>query len=215
MKARSTQPWLVRLTHWVNVPVWVFMALSGLEILSAYPSLGPRGMVYRFYPWNGSPPPAWLRFGDWLAGARHLHFALAWLFVGNGLLYVGYLLLSGEARDRWFLPWRDTKSALTTLRSYLRLREPPAEPALYNGLQRLAYTGASLLAAVIALSGLAIYKPVQLHWLCVPFGGYDGARATHLVALMLLALFFVGHLVMVVLHPRRFPEMITGGPPRE
>ena len=32
------------------------------------------------------------------------------------------------------------------------------------------------------LSGLAIYKPVQLHWLATIFGGYDAARVFHLRA---------------------------------
>ena len=215
MSARSTQPLLIRLTHWVNLPVLVLMAMSGLEILAAYPSLGPRGARYDWYPFNGHPPPAWMRLGDWLAGARHLHFALAWLFIGNGALYVAYLLRTGEWRDRWFLPWRDGVNALQTAAYYARLRKTAPEQGLYNGLQRLGYMSASLLALVATLSGLAIYKPVQLHWLCALLGGYDPARAIHLLSLVALALFVAGHVLMVAIHYRRFPEMITGGVPRE
>jgi thiosulfate reductase cytochrome b subunit len=61
------------------------------------------------------------------------------------------------------------------------------------------------------LSGLAIYKPVQLWWLGSLFGGYDGARAVHLIGLGLLALFTIVHLVMVALHPRAILTMLTGG----
>ena len=43
----------------------------------------------------------------------------------------------------------------------------------------------------MVLSGLAIYKPVQLHFLTLLFGGYDGARVVHLAGLLLLAIFLV------------------------
>jgi len=39
------------------------MAGSGLEILTAYPMLGPSGDLYGWYPWQGWSPPRWLRFG--------------------------------------------------------------------------------------------------------------------------------------------------------
>jgi thiosulfate reductase cytochrome b subunit len=211
---RANQPWPIRVTHWLNVPLLVIMAGSGLQILAAYPLLGPRGAPYRWYPFNGDAPPAWLRMGDWLAGARHWHFAVAWLFVVNGLVYWIYLAVTHEWHRRFFLPWRDTRNALQTAAYYARIRKKAPPQELYNGLQRLAYTTASLLALVAVLSGIAIYKPVQLHALAVIFGGYDAARAVHLVALTLLALFTVGHIVLVLLHARSLGEMITGGKPR-
>jgi thiosulfate reductase cytochrome b subunit len=64
------------------------------------------------------------------------------------------------------------------------------------------------------LSGLAIYKPVQLPWLLVLFGGYDSARLVHFAGLVALAAFVVVHLVLVALHPRALVEMVTGGRPR-
>jgi thiosulfate reductase cytochrome b subunit len=166
MKQRP-QPWMIRITHWVNVPVLVIMAGSGLQILAAYPALGPRGALYRWYPFQNDTPPAWLRLGDWLAGARHLHFAFAWLLVVNGLVYWSYLLASGQWRRRYFLPLRDTRNAIQTLAHYLRIRKQAPEQSFYNGLQRLAYSTVSLLAVLVVLSGLAIYKPVQLRWLAV------------------------------------------------
>jgi thiosulfate reductase cytochrome b subunit len=50
-----------------------------------------------------------------------------------------------------------------------------------------------------------------LHFLTVPFGGYDGARTVHFIALWLLVLFFLNHVVLVALHPRELLNMITGG----
>jgi thiosulfate reductase cytochrome b subunit len=208
---RRPQPGPIRLAHWANVPLLVILAASGLQILVAYPMMGPQGAPYGWYPFQGAPPPEWARLGGWLAGARHWHFAFGWFFVLNGLAYVAYLFGSGEWRRRLFHPRRDALPALHTAAYYLRLRKeaPPQDP--YNGLQRLAYTGVLGLAVLAVLSGLVLYKPVQLRWLTHLLGGYDPARAVHLLVLALLALFTVGHLLMVALHPRTLGEMVTGG----
>ncbi|RKH07604.1 thiosulfate reductase [Corallococcus praedator] len=208
---RRPQPWPIRLTHWANVPLLAILAASGLQILAAYPRMGPRGQPYALYPFQGAVPPSWLRLGDWLAGARHWHFAFGWFLALNGVVYVLYLAFSGEWRRRLFLPRRDTQNAVATLAYYLRIRPAPEQVGLYNGLQRLAYTSALGLGALSVLSGLALHKPVQLRWLTSLFGGYDPARAVHLLLLALLALFTVGHVLLVALHPRTFGEMVTGG----
>jgi thiosulfate reductase cytochrome b subunit len=210
-RGRREQPWPIRLTHWAAVVAIVAMAGSGLQIWMAYPFLGPRGAHYFWFPLQGLMPDPAFRLGDWLAGARHLHFAFAWLFVLNGLVYVGYFFLSGEWRRRVFEPQRDAKNAIATALHYLRVRAAPEQKELYNGLQRLAYTVAVGLGFVLLLSGLAVWKPVQLGFLAWCFGGYDGARAVHFLALLALAAFAVGHVVMVAAHPRSFVAMITGG----
>ena len=211
MKPRKPQPWPIRLTHWVNVPALAIMAMSGLQILVAYPFMGPRGDMWSWWPLQGDMPPAWMRLGDWLAGGRAWHFAAAWLLVGNALVYGAYVLVSGEWRRRFFWPPRDTGPALRQLAHYLKLRKEAPPVDLYNGLQRLAYTSAFVLALALVLSGLAIWKPVQLGWLALIFGGYDGARLVHFVAMVLLAGFVVGHVIMVLAHPKSLMEMITGG----
>jgi len=208
---RRAQPAVIRLAHWINIPLLLIMAGSGLQILVAYPYLGPRGAWYKWYPLQGDSPPSWFRFGGWLAGARHWHFAIAWFLILNGAIYLIYQLASGEWRRRNFLPWRDTGNALAMFAYYLRIRKTPPPEDFYNGLQRLAYSSAILFGLVIVLSGLAIYKPVQLHWLTALFGGYDVARVVHLSCLVLLATFTVMHLILVALHPRTILTMVTGG----
>ena len=211
MPPRVQQPALIRLTHWVNVPLLAGMAASGLQILVAFPELGPRGARYGWYPFQGKPPPGWLTAGGWLAGARHLHFAMGWFLLLNALVYLAYLIASGEWRRRVFLFRRDAANAWQTVRYYLRIRRDAPKQGLYNGLQRFAYTSAILLGAAELLSGLAIWKPVQLSSLAWLFGGYDGARAVHLMGLVGLALFTIGHLVLVLLHPRELASIVTGG----
>jgi len=208
---RRQQPLIVRLAHWINIPLLLIMAGSGLQILAAYPRFGPRGALYRWYPFQGYTPPSWMRFGGWLAGARHWHFAIAWFLVINGLIYITYQTVSGEWRRRVFLPGRDAFNASQMFIYYLRLRPDPPPEDFYNGLQRLAYTAAIVFGIVVVLSGLAIYKPLQLHWLTAMFGGYDGSRVVHFACLVLLAGFTLNHIALVALHPRTLIAMITGG----
>ncbi len=208
---RREQPLAIRIAHWCNVVFLFLMAGSGLQILTAYPSLGPQGAQYSWYPFQDTPPPQWLTIGRWLGGGRHWHFAIAWFFVLNGLFYLGYFFWSGEWRRRLFIPRRDLVNGLRQFAYYLRFRKEPPTPDFYNGLQRLAYSSVILFGLVMVLSGLAIYKPVQLHPLTLLFGGYDGARVVHLAGLCLFAMFVVTHLILVASHPREIVKMVTGG----
>lgn len=208
---RLVQPWWIRTTHWANAILLGIMAGSGLRILVAYPSLGPVGEPYRWYPLHGVSPPAALTIGGWLAGARHWHFAFAWFFVANAVVYAITLFASGEWRQRLFFPRRDARNAWGTVLHDLRIRRTvPPQDGLYNGMQRLSYTGVLAITPLVILSGLAIYKPVQLPRLTAFVGGYDAARAIHLLVLAALALFTVVHVVQVLLHPRTFVEMTVG-----
>jgi thiosulfate reductase cytochrome b subunit len=63
---------------------------------------------------------------------------------------------------------------------------------------------------VLVVSGLAIWKPVQLQELTALLGGYEGARLVHFIAMSLVVLIAIVHIVMVALVPRTFPTMITG-----
>jgi thiosulfate reductase cytochrome b subunit len=213
-RSRRDQPWIIRLTHWTNLPLLLLMAGSGLQIFSAYPYLGPRGATYHWYPLQGWVAPGWLRVGQWLAGARAVHFACMWFLVLNALIYLAFVVGSGEWRRRAFQPVRDAANAFGTGLYYLRIRHEAPKQGFYNGLQRLGYSSALVLGAALVLSGLAIWKPVQLSFLAALFGGYDGARAVHFLSLVAMAGFLLGHLLMVALHPRTLPPMLTGGPNR-
>lgn len=208
---RPTQPWIIRATHWVNLVLFVILAGSGLRILAAYPRLGPQGEEYAFYPLQGASPPAALTIGGWLAGARHWHFAFGWFFVANALVYGIYFFASGQWRQRLFFPRRDARNAWATVLHDLHLRrEVPPQDGLYNGMQRLTYTGVLAAAPLLVLSGLAMYKPVQFPRLTALLGGYDFARAIHLLVLVALLLFTVVHVVQVLLHPRTLRDMTVG-----
>jgi thiosulfate reductase cytochrome b subunit len=202
---------LVRLTHWLNAVVLVGLIASGLQIYNAYTHFGIRGELLPVpNPLDGDPVPNWARLGGWLAGGLNWHFLLAWPFVITGLVYLGFLALSGEWRSLLFRP-RDIRPAVQMQLYYLRLRKDHPLQGKHNALQKGAYTFIVLLGALSALTGFAIYKPVQLAWLTSAFGGYELARYWHFVTVWLFVGFTLLHVGLVFLvDPASLRGMITG-----
>jgi thiosulfate reductase cytochrome b subunit len=132
-----------------------------------------------------------------LAEGMALHFFFMWLFAANGIAYVLYLAISGEWRK--VLPDRRSlrDAVLVTLHD-LHLRKEAPPQGLYNGAQRIAYTGVIVMAIGSVITGLAIYKPAQLSWLAGLLGGYPMARWEHFWLMMGFLVFFVVHLAQVV-----------------
>lgn len=188
-------PLIVRITHWVNVLAVLMMVTSGWRIYNASPLFD-----FTF--------PSDLTLGGWLAGALQWHFAAMWLLALNGLVYVAYGVVSGHFR-RKLLPV-SPRAVLRDVRDALRGKLAHDDLSVYNAAQRAAYLAVILLLAVLVLSGLAIWKPVQLQELAALMGGYEGARLVHFVAMVTLVAIVVVHVVMVILVPRTFPTMITG-----
>ena len=61
------------------------------------------------------------------------------------------------------------------------------------------------------LTGLAIYKPVQLGWLTAMFGGYKMARIIHFALTIGYVLFFLIHVIQVIIAGwNNFQAMVTG-----
>ncbi len=203
--------WIVRLTHWVNAIVLVGMVASGLQIYGAYERFGIRGTQLPLpNPMDMHQFPHWMRLGGWLAGGLNWHFFLMWPLVLNGLLYLGYLALAGEWRPLVFRP-RDVGPAIQMQLYYLRLRKDHPPQGKHNALQKGAYTFIVLLGALSVLSGLALWKPVQLWWLTALFGGYELARYWHFVAVWLFVAFSLVHVILVfVVDPASLRAMITG-----
>ncbi|MBI4205949.1 MAG: cytochrome b/b6 domain-containing protein [Betaproteobacteria bacterium] len=188
-------PLLVRITHWINVLAVLIMVLSGWRIYNASPLFG-----FKF-------PSDWT-LGGWLAGALQWHFAALWLLVINGLVYISYGVLSGHFR-RKLLPVTP-RAVLRDVGEALRGKLAHDDLRVYNAAQRAAYLGAIVLAVVLVLSGLAIWKPVQFQELAALMGDYEGARYVHFLAMVALLLFVVVHVAMVALVPRTLPAMLTG-----
>ena len=191
----KVHPLVVRVTHWINVVAVLVMLFSGWRIYNASP-------LFDF------SIPDELTLGGWLAGALQWHFAAMWLFALNGLAYVLYGILSGHFRRR-LLPI-SPRSVLRDLGQALRGRLAHADLSVYNAAQRAAYLALIAALALLVASGLAIWKPVQLHWLAVVMGDYEGARYVHFFAMAAVVAIVIVHVVMVFVVPRTFPSMITG-----
>jgi thiosulfate reductase cytochrome b subunit len=203
--------WIVRLTHWLNAIALTGLVASGLQIYQAFPHFGQKGNVYPVpNPFDMYRFPRWARLGGWLAGGLQWHFALAWIFLLSGAVYVGYLIISGEWRTLLFRP-RDIGPATQMQLYYLRLRRDHPPQGKHNALQKGAYTFTIALGAISLLTGFAIYKPVQLWWLTALFGGYELARYWHFIAVWLFVAFTLVHVTLVFLvDPATIRSMITG-----
>ncbi|MBC7896117.1 MAG: cytochrome b/b6 domain-containing protein [Cytophagaceae bacterium] len=210
-RASTRHHWIVRLTHWVNAAAIVIMAGSGLRIFNAYPRFARKGETFCCYPFEGTPIPDAFTFGAWLGGARNWHFAMMWVLFLNGLLYIGFIYLHGEWRD--LAPRRgDIRDAWEMIKFYAFVRPDHPRQGKHNALQKGTYFLLPWLALAAILSGIAIWKPVQLSWLTALFGGYVWARFVHFVVMALILLLSVVHVVMVfAVDPFSLRSMITGG----
>jgi Ni/Fe-hydrogenase b-type cytochrome subunit len=202
--------WIVRVTHWVSALTLGGLVTSGLQIYEAYARFGGSGGPFLPNPLNDARFPAWSRLGGWLAGALNWHFALMWPLVTCGLVYLGYLVQSGEWRALLFRP-RDVPGAVQMVRYYLGLRAEHPAQGKHNPLQKLAYTSVYGLGALAVLTGLAIYKPVQFGWLTTLLGGFQAARYWHFWIVWSFVAFSLVHVILVfTVDPASFRAMITG-----
>jgi thiosulfate reductase cytochrome b subunit len=193
--AKVIQPAWVRIMHWTNAVAMILMIMSGWQIYNASPLFD-----FRF--------SHAITLGGWLGGALLWHFAAMWLLMINGLVYLITGFATGRFRKKLFpiTPagvFADLKAAATFKLAHDDL-------SVYNYVQKLLYAGIIVVGVVIVLSGLSIWKPVQLQYLTALFGGYDVARYVHFICMSLICLFLIVHVALAVLVPRSLRAMIIG-----
>ena len=188
-------PAYVRVTHWINAVAIVAMIGSGWEIYNASP----------LFPFVF---PKSITLGGWLAGALLWHFAAMWLLVANGLVYVILGLVTGRFRRR-LLPLRPA-DFIRDLRAALSGRLAYDDLSVDNAVQKALYIGVILAGILIVVSGLSIWKPVQLRELTALFGGYDTARFVHFFTMAAIVVFLAIHVVMAIIVPKSLSAMIRG-----
>ena len=193
--AKVIQPAWVRILHWVNAFAMVLMIMSGWQIYNASPLFG--------FTFSKT-----ITLGGWLGGALLWHFAAMWILMVNGLIYLVLGFVTGRFRKK-LLPITpegvisDTKAALTGKLAHDDLSK-------YNSVQKLLYAGVIIVGVLIVLSGLAIWKPVQLQWLTALFGGFDAARYVHFFCMAAIVGFLVVHVLLALLVPKSLRAMVTG-----
>lgn len=196
----AKHPLAIRWFHWLNFPLLALMIWSGL-------------LIY----WAND---AFFSFPDWFYKKLHVefrlsegmqyHFLFMWLFAINGVCYVAYTLFSGEWRE--LIPGRDAlRQAFQVVLHDLGIRKEPLPLAKFNAAQQIAYTGVVLMGLGSLVTGLAIYRPVQLSILNQLAGGYQNARTIHFLLTVGYVGFFLMHVGQVIRAGwPNFRAMVTG-----
>ena len=213
----------VRVCHWINVIACGYLLVSGVHILLDFPELYWGHTGYRGYPaifrladlglsWDDAG-----KLGDRRWG-RNYHITFAWVFLINGLVYVGLNLYNAHFRRRmWPARTELTRAHLgAEIRRHLRWRSRgDYSSASYGTLQKLSYL---LLIFVyvpfMILSGVA-QSPgytAAMPFLLDLFGGRQSARTLHTIGTLFLILFVVVHLFEIIAagFVARVRAMITG-----
>jgi thiosulfate reductase cytochrome b subunit len=200
-------PALVRIAHWLQALAIIVMIGSGWRIYNSSPIFG----YYRFPIWatlGGDPMVSKISHMDpGVANALNWHFTGMWLLLASYLLFMAHGTISGHFWKQ-LLPlrprdvWRDFIAA-ATFRLPHRLGE-------YNAVQRFAYWGVLFSILMMFLTGLAIWKPVQLSWLTALFGGYPTARVLHFIFMSAICLFMLVHVALVIIVPQTLIAMVFG-----
>ena len=219
IRLERKHPLAIRWMHWINFPVLAIMIWSGLLIYwgDSVPPYVNAHQVYRIgighftlvrlFPdwfWNFLNAPYQLTTG------LGYHFLFMWIFALNGIAYVAFLTFSGEWRLLVPEP-RSVRDAIQVTLVDLHLRKGLPPQKKYNGAQRIAYSAVILMGLGSLVTGLAIYKPTQSHWITTLLGGYEMARWLHFWLTMLFCGFFLVHVGQVILAGwNNFRSMVSG-----
>ncbi len=220
--------------HWGQVgadadPAFITIGASGgqgepqghLTIGSfSVPTTGILGLSREDGRWTPRAFPAWLTLPSYqdLAAGRRWHFFFAWLFVINGLVYIGNGILSGHFRRDLALHRHELapRHLGREILDHAHLRFPQGDDARhYNALQKLTYIAVvAVLLPTMLLTGLTMSPGVDAAFpvLLDIFGGRQSARTIHFITASLLVLFVIVHLAMVILSGpwNNMRSMITG-----
>jgi thiosulfate reductase cytochrome b subunit len=213
---------IVRITHWLTVIAFLALLLSGIEILISHPRFywGETGNVLTpplfqlHIPSSRDLVPTGYGYvlPDQNGWSRYLHFEAAWLAILTGLLYFASGSLRGHFR-RNLLPARDDLSWQAVLSKLASPRDSDA--GSYNVLQRLTYLAVIfVLFPLVIWTGLAMSPAIDSAFphAVTLLGGRQSARTLHFFVSILLAAFFLLHIVMVAVtgFRGRMRAMITG-----
>ena len=209
-KIVSKHPLAIRWLHWLNFPLLTVMIWSGILIYwgnDIYRIGWGNTTLLKFFPDSFNKA---LNIPFRLAEGMNIHFLFMWLFTINGIIYFIYLLLSKQYK-LIFPHKKALQEAWQVILHDLHIKKGLPPQKKYNAAQRIAYTGVIALGFGSIVTGLAVYKPVQLYWLCYILGGYEWARIQHFTITILFVLFFAVHILQVCLAGyNNFRSMLTG-----
>jgi thiosulfate reductase cytochrome b subunit len=159
--------------------------------------------------------PSWLTIPSFydLGTARVVHFFFGWVFVTTMLIWFIASAINGHLRRDLVPRTTDVTGLPQDILDHATFRFHHTRS--YSPLQKLAY-----LAVFVVLFPLVIGTGLTMSpgmdaawpWLLDLFGGRQTARTIHFITMLLLVLFFVVHVLMVVLAGpiNELRSMITG-----
>jgi thiosulfate reductase cytochrome b subunit len=202
-----------------------------LRIVAENTPEGPRGFTTVFgqkfdttglLGMSGSETrPQYVGFPGWatipsfrdLATGRVIHFFFAWILVGALAVWLISSLINRHLWRDIILKPRDIRELPRDIVDHVTFRF--RHRRRYSPLQKVAYFVVFIiLFPLIILTGLTMSPGMDAAWpwLLDIFGGRQSARTLHFVAMVGLTLFFVAHVIMVVLAGpvNELRSMITG-----
>jgi thiosulfate reductase cytochrome b subunit len=194
--SKVVQPAWVRMMHWINAVAIILMIMSGLQIYNASPLFKTLSFSHN------------ITLGGWLGGALLWHFAAMWLLMINGLAYLITGFASGRFKTKLFPI--SPRGVISDAIAAVTFRLSHDDLSKYNQVQKILYAGIIVVGIVIVLSGLSMWKPVQLQYLVALFGGYDTARYVHFFCMSAIVAFLAIHILLALLVPKSLRAMIIG-----
>ena len=194
--SKVIQPAWVRVMHWINAVAIILMIMSGLQVYNASP-------LFKSLTFSSS-----ITLGGWLGGALLWHFAAMWLLMINGLAYLVTGFATGRFKKKLFPI--SPRGVISDAVAALTFKLSHDDLSKYNQVQKILYAGIIAVGIVIVLSGLSIWKPVQLQYLTALFGGYDIARYVHFFCMASIVAFLAIHVLLAILVPKSLRAMIIG-----
>ena len=173
-----SQAVLAKAFHWVNIISLILMIGSGLQIYNANPVFGGRA---------GWDFPKFLLLGGWLAGGRDWHFTVMWIYSLNLLGYGLFILITRRWQNR-FASSSDLKAIRVSQNAKRR----------NYAWHRFVYTAIVPILLLAIASGLAMYKPAQLHWLAALFGDWQTLRTVHFITVPIVLAFTLVHSLLAL-----------------
>jgi thiosulfate reductase cytochrome b subunit len=159
--------------------------------------------------------PGWVTIPSYrdLGTGRVVHFFFAWILVGTLAIWLINALFTGHLWRDIILKPRDIRGLPQDIWDHIRLRFTHGKS--YSPLQKIAYFGVFIVAfPLIIATGLTMSPnfDATAPWLLELFGGRQTARTIHFITMLAFVLFFVVHIIMVVLaNPiNELRSMITG-----
>jgi Ni/Fe-hydrogenase 1 B-type cytochrome subunit len=154
MAKAEDHPFAARVSHWINLLSFAILGTTGF-IIHSPGTVGAVNLV------------------------RNLHFVFMWVLLINGVFRIYYSIF-GKHRDykEFLFTATDFKKLFPIIKYYLFLGDHP-NTGKYNPLQKAAYLGLFLFAALQGLTGLALYKPEAFSTLANLFGGLASTRGVH------------------------------------